>query len=59
MANCQNGRFRPQTAKMADVANLVPEQILCHKKLFSTDFFCLTFKEPLVEYRYKGKKEKR
>lgn len=46
--DCQNGRFCPQTAKMAAIANLVPnslpiwhQQISCHKKsFFLLIFFC-------------------
>lgn len=44
--DCQNGRFCPQTAKMAALANLVPndlpiwhQQISCQKNLFFFSFF--------------------
>lgn len=66
--DCQNGRNRAAPAKMAARANLVPNffgtrfansKYHATKNFFSTDFFCLTFKFPLVKCRYKEKEKER
>lgn len=45
--DCQNGRNRAFSVKMAAAANVVP-----NANIFSAYFFCLTFKIRPVEYRY-------
>jgi len=54
-ADCQNGRNRPLSAKMAGRANIVPnplpiwqQQILCQKNLFFDYFFFLQMPIPNV-----------